>query len=63
MRHCPFKKDTHPVIRRETQRLKAREREEQDKPVNVDVEIKYDWNRRVLLRNDLVIDRFAPRFF
>ena len=58
-----LKKDTHPVIRKETHRLKTREIEESRKPANEGVEIKYDWDNRVLLRDGIVIDRFVPRFF
>ena len=58
-----LKKDTHPVIRKETNRLRTRETEEQNKPTNEGVAIKYDWENRVLLRDGVVIDRFASRFF
>ena len=58
-----LKKDTHPVIRKETQRLRNKAREEQEKPSNIGVQILYDWKRRVILRDDVVIERFAPRFF
>ena len=57
------RKDVHPAIRKETARLKTREREEKEKPENVGVEIRYDWKRRVLLRDGNVIDKFTPYFF
>ena len=44
-------------------RLRAREREEKEKPDNAGVNIVYDWKRRVLLRDGVIIDRYSPRFF
>lgn len=58
-----IKKDVHPAVRKETARLRKREREEKEKAENVGVNIKYDWKDRVLLRDGVIIDRFAPRFF
>ena len=58
-----IKKDIHPAVRKENGRLKAREREEKEKPENAGVNIVYDWKKRVLLREGMVIDRFSPRFF
>ena len=57
-----IKKDTHPTIRKEFGRLYKREQEERNKPTNSGVEIKYDRRRRVLLRDDEVIDRYSPSF-
>lgn len=58
-----IKKDLHPCIRKEYARLRKREKEERDKASNTGTVIVYDWKNRVLLRDGLVIDRFAPRFF
>ena len=58
-----IKKDVHPAIRRETARLRKREREEREKAENVGVNVTYDWKNRVLTRDGVVIDRFTPRFF
>ncbi len=57
------KKDTHPAARKEYARIRKREKEEREKPANVGTNIEYDWRRRILLRDGLVIDRFSPRFF
>ena len=57
------KKDVHPAIRKEIRRLYRREKEEKDKPENQGTNIKYDAEQRVLLRDGLVIDRYAPIFF
>lgn len=38
-----IKKDVHPVVRRESAKLRKREREEKDKVGKVGVNIKYDW--------------------
>lgn len=58
-----IKKDVHPAVRKETGRLRKREKEEKEKAENVGVNITYDWKNRVLLRDGVVIDRFTPRFF
>ena len=43
-------------------RLWTRENEERQKPDNQRVEITYDWRRRVLLRDGVVIDKYFPNF-
>ena len=58
-----IKKDIHPAIRKELSRLRRREREEKDKPENAGTVIAYDSKARVLLRDGVVIDRYAPTFF
>ena len=58
-----MKKDQHPAIRKEAARLRAREKEEKEKPENVGADIVYDWKNRVLVRNGNVIDKFSPNFF
>ena len=57
------KKDVHPAIRKELGRLRRREKEEKEKPENQGTNINYDTEQRVLLRDGLVIDRYAPNFF
>lgn len=56
------KKDVHPVIRKETARLRQRERDEKRKQANAGRDVRYDWQRRVLLLDGNVIDRFCPYF-
>ena len=63
LKNVYIKKDVHPAIRKENGRLRAREREEKEKPDNAGVNIVYDWKRRVLLRDGVIIDRYSPRFF
>ena len=58
-----LKKDVHPAVRKEHARLHEREEEEKKKPCNIGINIVYDWKQRVLLRDDVVIDRFFPKFF
>ena len=58
-----IKKDLHPCIRKEFARLRKREREEKEKAANTATVITYDRKKRVLLRDEVVIDRFFPRFF
>lgn len=56
------KKDIHPATRRDMARLRTRENEERQKPDNQGVEITFDWRRRVLLRDGVVIDGYLPNF-
>lgn len=58
-----IKKDVHPGVRKETARLRRREREEKEKAGNVGLNITYDWKSRVLMREGVIIDRFMPHFF
>ena len=58
-----IRKDTHPAVRKENTRIRKREKEEKEKPANIVTTIEYDWRRRVLLRDGVVIDRFMPQFF
>ena len=57
------KKDLHPAIRKEQDRLRKAEKEEKDKPENQGKTVKYDYKQRVLLRDGQIIDRFSPSFF
>ena len=57
-----IKKDLHPTVRYEQNRLRKREKEEKAKSENTHCTISYDYKRRVLLRNNQVIDRFCPSF-
>lgn len=58
-----IKKDIHPAVRKEYGRLRRREKEEKEKPENQGTNIRYDSRQRVLLRDGIVIDRYAPAFF
>ena len=57
-----IKKDKHPTVRFEQNRLRKKEKEEKAKPDNHGCDIRYDHKRRVLLKDDVVIDRFCPSF-
>ena len=57
------KKDVHPAVRKELGRLRKREKDEKERPENQGTNIIYDKQRRVLLRDGLVIDRYAPSYF
>ena len=57
-----IRRDTHPTLRYEANRLRIREREEKADPRNRNADIQYDRNARVLLKNGEVIDRFFPSF-
>ena len=58
-----IKKDIHPAVRKELQRMRKREKEEKEKPGNQGTNIYYDSAQRVLLRDGEIIDRYSPSFF
>lgn len=58
-----MKKDTHPMVNREFQRLKKVTREEKEKPENQGRSVSYDPERRQVLVDDVVVDEFRPTFF
>lgn len=58
-----IKKDTHPAVRREWKRLFDAEKEEKSKAENVGHSVLVDKKRRVLLRDDQVIDTWKPSVF
>lgn len=57
-----IRRDTHPTLRYEANRIRIREREEKADPRNSNAEIRYDRKERVLLKNGRIIDRFRPSF-
>ena len=57
-----IKKDKHPTVRFEENRLRKREKEEKNNPLNSQCRITYDYKNRVLLKDNTVIDRFLPSF-
>jgi hypothetical protein len=58
-----IKKDMHPAVRREFDRLNKVHKEEKDKPGNAGKNIVYDHKRREITCDGLVIDRFNLSFF
>ena len=58
-----IKKDIHPAIRKENDRLRKREKEEKEKAENVGSDVSYDWKRRVLTRDGVINDRLMLKFF
>ena len=57
-----IKKDIHPTINYELNRLRRREKELKEDPANRGVNIQYDYKARVITRDGIVIDRFNPSF-
>ena len=57
-----IKKDIHPTIRYELNRLRKREKELKEDHANRGVNIQYDYKARVITRDGVVIDRFNPSF-
>ena len=57
-----IKKDKHPTVRFEQNRLRKREKEEKEKPENALCKITYDYKERVLKKDGVIIDRFCPSF-
>jgi hypothetical protein len=54
------KKDVHPAVRREWWRLHTVKEEEEKRPENVGHQIKIDYIRRVVLKDDVIIDSWSP---
>lgn len=57
-----IKQDIYPVVRKELGRLRRREKEEREKPEDQGTNIRYDATERVLLRDGVIIGRYAPSF-
>ena len=55
-----IKKDVHPAVRREWWRLHTTKESEEKRPENVGHKISIDYMRRVVLRDDVVIDQWSP---
>ena len=55
-------KDKHPTVRAEESRLRKKLKEEKAKPGNTACDIKYDYKKRELLKDGIVIDKFCPSF-
>ena len=58
-----IKKDIHPEVRKEWDRLRAAETREKADPNNVGATIRLDTRERKLYRNDTVIDSWTPHPF
>ena len=61
-RNIYIKKDKHPTVRFEENRLRKRAKEEKNNPLNSHCKITYDYKNPVFLKYDTVIDRFLPSF-
>ena len=57
-----IKKDLHYTVRRELNRLKRREMQEKCNPVNEREDIKFNWNKRIMTINGMIVDKFKPSF-
>ena len=58
-----IKKDVHPRVRKEWQRLRDVERAEKEKPENVGCVIRLDPRERKVYKDREVIDSWSPLFF
>ena len=58
-----MKKDMHPMVNREFQRLKKVTKEEKEKPENQGREVRYDHVKRQVLVDGVAVDEFHPTFF
>lgn len=58
-----IKKDHHPKVRRENERIRAVLKGERDKAVNQGRNVRYDPETRSVMVDDRVVDRFNPQFF
>ena len=57
------KKDIHPGVRREFNRLRQSEKTEKDKPENLNRTVEYDHVTRTVTVDGVVVDRFRSSFF
>ena len=57
------KKDVHPSVRKEWQRLRDAEKTERDRPENVGCVVRLDTRERKLYRDGCVIDSWRPQSF
>ena len=62
-RRIYIKKDIHPEVRKEWDRLRAAKTREESDPNNQGVTIRLDTKERKLYRNDVVIDAWTPHPF
>lgn len=58
-----IKKDVHPSVRKELDRLRYVERQERAKPVNNGKQVRFDPVKRQVLVGDTVVDQFHCNFF
>jgi hypothetical protein len=58
-----LRKDVHPAVRKEWKRLKEAEESEKARNENAGKTICIDYKKRVLMVDNIIIDRFAPKFF
>ena len=58
-----IKKDIHPAFRKEMWRLYEAEKRERDRPENVGKTVVFDKEERVLMVDDVIIDRYNPQLF
>ena len=58
-----IKKDVHPSVRNEWQRLRNVEKEEKERPENVGCVVYLDARQRKVFRDGVVIDSWNPHFF
>ena len=58
-----LKKDLHPAIRREYDRLKKAEKEEREKAENQGRDVKYNSDNRTITIDGVVVDTFNPQYF
>ena len=58
-----IKKDIHPAVRKELGRLRKVAKDENEKAENSGCTIVFDHKNRVVTRDNVVIDRFMPKYF
>lgn len=58
-----MKKDVHPLVRKEFNRLRDVEKREKEKPENQEYDVHYNAIRREVIVNGREVDRFRPACF
>ncbi len=62
-KHIYIRKDVHPMVQREFNRLRQVERAEKEKPENVGRNVRYDATNRAVYVDDKIVDQFKAQFF
>jgi hypothetical protein len=58
-----IKKDIHPLVRREFTRLYKVKKNEAEKPENIGRKVEYDYTKRCVMVDGIVVDSFQASFF
>ena len=63
MKRVYVKKDVHPLVRKELNRLREVEKKEKDKPENQGKNVRYDYKERKVYVDSVIVDSYQGSFF